>query len=275
MFMENRFVYVDLNKTGTVAVLNALEHLGFVPLSNRHHEKPKAEDIAGRTVLATIRDPWSYYLSLWGYGVKHKTFSGPYRSLTSYAPFKARGVSVNRISGTVSILTYLYRSIFEDWSLNKQLLYGSMSPECFQSWLVKLLNRKTSTLLSGIYSNSSISKFSGLYTYRYCNLLCMDTKTLHSKKLRSYESLKAWEADACYVDRFIQTRTLANDLTNHLLELKLIDSAEDVAQAFKQAPKNRSISSEENLQKYYTQPLIEAVAERERLLIDKFDYKYG
>lgn len=274
MFLEDRFVYVDLNKTGTVTVLNALSDLGFKPLRNKHHAKPSQEDIAGRAVFATIRDPWSYYLSLWGYGVKHGNLSGPYRALTEFAPLKSRGVRLNPVGGTLSVVPYLVRSVREDWTRNHADFYGAMEPDHFRRWLRKVMDPRTAPLLSGAYSGSSVSRFAGLYTYRYCNLLCMDNDTLHSRKLRNLEDLKRWEADACYVDRFIQTENLNEELSRHLQELGLVADAGQVLAVLPEKGRNVSVGSEKNRNRFYTPELVGLVAQREQLLIDKFGYSF-
>lgn len=272
MFLHEDFLYVDLNKTGTVAVEKALGTLGFKPQKYKHHGKPTKADVQSRKVFATIRDPWSFYLSLWAYGVTHATLSGPYTRLTKFNPLGGRGGSINRGAAALSIPTYLAQSLSYDWKTAHERLYGAMEVERFRNWLPIILDPKRATFISGVFSQSGMVRHSGLLTYRYCKLLCFDSATLHSRKLATLDALKAWEEEQCYVDHFVQTANLMPDLIDTLARIGAIGDAEAALTQVGATRSNSTLSSESKLATYYTPELVAAVAERERFLIDKFHY---
>lgn len=273
MYRAKDFIYVDLNKTGTVTVNSLLPQLGFPSVEFKHHSKPPGDLARKMPVIATIRDPWSYYLSLWSFGLKRNKLSGPYNALTKYAPLSGRGFSLNPVAAGLSVLEYLYYARSEDWERNKADYYTSDDPESFRRWLSILFDRRTSIYISGVYGRSALSSFAGLYTYRYCGLLCEDSPLLHSRKLRSYDALVEWEKAHSYVDAFIQTSNLTTDLIRALVQIGMIEDETAALASVEGQHANASRSSEDHLAEFYTPELVQLVADRDRLLVEKFGYK--
>ena len=117
MFLSDKFVYVDLNKTGTCSVMNWLNALNVPKKYAKHHLKPSEYIInSDRIKVATIRDPWSFYLSLWSYGCKKKSKSGPYNSLTEFRLQRSTGWKNARWWALRSVFEYLAFSLNEDYS---------------------------------------------------------------------------------------------------------------------------------------------------------------
>lgn len=273
MFLSDKFVYVDLPKTGTITALKALETLGLPKRSGRHHQKPTPGEIAGRHVFATVRDPWSYYLSIWGYGRKHGRLSGPFNALTRFAPLKGRGASQGRFGAAWSVATYLWKAAGENFDQNKVQYYGDDAPENFRAWLAKILDPGSATLLSGPYSRGPLPAYAGFYTYRFCNMFCHGTERLVGRSLRDLDALQSWEEEMCYVASFIQTRNLVPELIQALAACGAVDDATAALDRVGGTRHNVSVGSEKRIREFYTPELVSAVAERDRLIIEKFGYE--
>lgn len=136
------------------------------------------------------------------------------------------------------------------------------------------MNPKLASLLSGAYYSSRLYSYSGLYSYRFCNLYCADSKTLHSGRLRDLVTLEKWAEENCYIDRFLQTETLASDFRSVMLDQKLttVETLDTVIGAGK--PMNASRSAFANRSDFYDTETRQLVAEHESLIINWFGYEF-
>ncbi|SDY11644.1 hypothetical protein SAMN05444340_103289 [Citreimonas salinaria] len=137
----------------------------------------------------------------------------------------------------------------------------------------KVMHPRYAALLSGAYYASGLHRYAGFYTYRYCNLYCRDERTLHSGRLRDLASLRAFEEANCYIDDFIQTARLTADFVALIERHGWAD--EETARAAI-GEKDRVNTSRKGLTKaehFYDAETADLVAERERLLIDRFGYR--
>ncbi|CUI00283.1 hypothetical protein [Leisingera aquaemixtae] len=275
MFLSDEFVYVDLNKTGSVSVLNWLHALEFPPRQVTHHLKPD-EAIASSGILkfATIRNPWDYYLSLWSYGVKRKRKSGPYLALTRFRPLKSRGYTQNPFRAVCGFVPALLAAARQDWTANLHLYADPNNPDAFRTWLRKVMDPKLAPLLSGAYYSSRLHSHSGLYSYRFCNLYCAGSKTLHSGHLRDPQSLAEWAEENCYIDRFLHTESLAADFRSVMIDHRLAraETLDTVIGAGK--PMNASRSAAAKRSDFYDMETRQLVADRESLIINRFGYEF-
>lgn len=275
MFLSNDFVYVDLNKTGSVSVLNWLHGLELPQRYVKHHLKPDDAIISSNILkFATIRNPWDYYLSLWSYGVKQKGKSGPYLALTRFRPFKSRGYTQSPRGAISGFVPSLLTAACQNWQENLQLYSDPNNPEAFRKWLHKMMDPKMASMLSGSYYSSRLYRYSGFYTYRFCNLYCSDDKTLHSGRLRDQISLEKWAQENCYIDNFMHTETLAADfraimLGHRLADAKTLDAVIGVGK-----PMNASRPASARRSDFYDTETRQLVAERERLIISRFGYEF-
>ncbi len=275
MFLSDEFVYVDLNKTGSVSVLTWLHALEVPQRHVKHHLKPD-EAIISSDILkfATIRNPWDFYLSLWSYGVKQKRKSGPYLALTRFRPLKSRGYTQNPRGAILGFVPALLAAARQDRKANLQLYSDPNNPEAFRTWLRKLMDPKLASVLSGAYYSSRLFSYSGLYSYRFCNLYCADNKTLHSGRLRDSVTLEKWVEQHCYIDRFLHTETLAADFRSVVLDhgIAQAETLDSVIGTGK--PRNASRSATVKRSDFYDMETRQLVAERESLIVNRFGYEF-
>ena len=184
MFIAKNFIYVELPKTATTTVNHWLDAL-VVGKREGKHNKPVKEHFSGQhKFIATIRNPWDWYLSLWSFGCKRRHRSGPYKAFTQWRPFSlAHGFRNNPYSAGLGVTTRFLKGMFYDFKANKDLYADINDPERFRRWLRLILDNRNAWLLSGNYAYSSVSGFSGHLSFSYARLYCKNTDALCSRKL--------------------------------------------------------------------------------------------
>jgi len=137
------------------------------------------------------------------------------------------------------------------------------------------MDPKLASLFSGAYYSSRLHRHSGFYSYRFCNLYCVDGETLHSGRLNDLETLEKWVERTCYIDRFLNTGTLASDFRSIILEHGLAEAEALDAVIGEGKPMNSSRSaSSARRSNFYDTETRQLVADRERLIIDRFGYAF-
>ena len=72
MFVSDQIVFIELQKTGSTHVRHLLTGLLGGSLKGKHNA-PTPEILArGTPILGSVRNPWSWYVSLWTYGCQKK-----------------------------------------------------------------------------------------------------------------------------------------------------------------------------------------------------------
>ena len=85
MFVSDKLVYLQMQKTASTHIAKTLA--AVVGGEQHLQHKRLAIDPAGRLVVASIRNPWSWYVSLWAYGCRGGGGeSGLYNQVTAGAP---------------------------------------------------------------------------------------------------------------------------------------------------------------------------------------------
>lgn len=274
MFLSEKFVYVDMAKTGTVSVLNWLKGLEVEPTAFRHHLKPSPEIIESDVFkFGTVRDPWSFYRSVWSYGCKHQTKSGVYNSLVGFRPLKSRGFKLNRVGAVRSVGPSIFAALRQDYKKNRELYEDASDPERFNVWLEKIMSPSMAALLSGSYYSSGVYKFSGRYTYLFCRLYSRNAEVLHRGDIKTFDMLSEWHRRSCYIDAFLHSHSLTDDFRTVMVEQGFASEADVARVQTEVGTLNVSASPKRPLKDFYTPRTSALVAERERLMIDKFGYK--
>jgi hypothetical protein len=80
MFVSDRLVYLELHKTGCSHIRSLLNEILPGELRPIHLQAPHDLFTAGRMFLGSVRSPWSWYTSLWGFGCDSK--GGVFGSVT-------------------------------------------------------------------------------------------------------------------------------------------------------------------------------------------------
>ena len=120
---------------------------------------------------------------------------------------------------------------------------------------------------------SSLSDFAGLMTYRYSSLFIEDFfQPNNFKKIRNISDLSNLDSQNNILDFIIHTENLEADLIRVLTESGYpLD--QEIKQAIHQHADNRiNTSQHEKYVYYHDQETINLIAEKDRLIIEKYGY---
>lgn len=273
MFVHDRFVCLQLQKCASVRIGEILrEHVGGQ--MRGHHERIDIP-LGDRKVIASIRDPWSWYVSLWAFGCKG---SGGVRYRLTEPPARARSLprSLLRARANERPLAEAVRD-FDAWRRRDpsswEPLYADVDdPELFRAWLRRVLDPAPARVLDPHYGSSGVARVAGLLTWRYLRLYVRDLSALHARSRRSYEDLVALDQRENVCTYIMRIDRLAEEL---LAALAAVGCPPDDAQreAIVAAAGVRSnVSRHRPSVEYYDAPTVALVAERERLIVDKHGY---
>ena len=69
MFVTDKLVYLQLQKTGCTHIVRLITELvGGELVGRKHGRLEKGFALEGRKIVGSVRDPWSWYVSLWAFG---------------------------------------------------------------------------------------------------------------------------------------------------------------------------------------------------------------
>ncbi|MSQ67846.1 MAG: hypothetical protein EXR83_06585 [Gammaproteobacteria bacterium] len=272
MFQSNELIYMALQKTGSTHISGVLAQL-FQGVWHGKLTGATAEQI--RTTpffLSSIRNPWEWYLSLWTYGVGGE--GGLRKRLTQRNLLRAVGAPVNA-SGAWrrgrSRLLSLRDELSKDIPAWRAGYVSSDNQAAFRTWLGMILDPRNARALGEGYGDSLSAPWYGFMTHRYCLLCCQGLQRLSTPStIASYADLVRFEQDNCYIHQFVRQEALPETLSAALEHVRALTPAERAlilgAQRTNKSVRALSITD------YYTADLIDLVARRDRLIVEKFGY---
>lgn len=204
---------------------------------------------------------------MWAYGCDRK--GGLYSSVVRKT-LKIRGLgwTVN-FRAALAILLKCYRRKPEAW----RAVYRNVKDASqFRTWLRMVHSPQHNFDLGEGFGPIPLSKFCGLFTYRYIMLTCLfkgEAGVLWA--IRDYDQLRDLDTVKCFVDRFIRNEKLETDLYTALVDLGLTLGL-TITEDSLSIPWLNPSSRRDGLQYYYDQETAEIVAERDRLILEKFAY---
>ena len=139
-------------------------------------------------------------------------------------------------------------------------------------WLKLMYNPSRNKDFFEGYSESSISEFAGLMTYRYCYFFMKDFfQTKNFKGIKTFEELRKFDKINNILDFIIKTESLENDFIQ-MLEKSGYDLDEETKNQIRKGGKT-NVSKHNKASYYYDEETINLVAEKEKLVIEKYNYK--
>lgn len=244
MFVSEKIVFIELHKTGCTHILGILKELLDGELIGKHNQASPDLFTEGRVFLGSVRDPWEWYTSLWAYGCDKKGLL--YYRLTWRSDDRKK-----------------WRNTYRDVN----------DANAFREWLSMIHDPRYANDIGEGYSNCSVNRFCGLMTFRYLNLFCI--KLGESEKLNelsSFEKIKDYEGRNCFINHFIRNENLVNDLFLGLENFGQPISNEIKLTAMSK-PKTNSSSRKHAPEYYYDIASEQLIAQRERVIIEKFKYQ--
>ena len=294
MLISEKLIFVELQKTGSTHIKGLLRKL-LGGENDGKHNVPTPEQIdSGRKFVASVRNPWSWYLSLWSYGCLQK--GELFERLTNEKKWRkmlekegseadaeadaaedkadaeadaAEGGAEGKAKGKKDT------SLPANFTPERARSFWYADPdnaEAFREWLQAVLaTRPLRKVLETGFGKSPISRVGGLMTFRYFTLCTRNGENV-DKSVSTLEALQKYDQENCFIDYFVRNESLAEDL------IKAIDGCGvplDDAQRkqIREAKKTNVSSRPHGPEYYYDKASIQLIARREKFIIEKFSYK--
>ena len=268
MYLSKDLCYLELHRTGSVHILKLLEKYfpdgKKIGMHNRANEEIYSSKIF---FLGSIRNPWDWYVSLWGKGCDG--WGELYTRLTS------KKIYFNRLGLKTKpwLSPYIFLQQFtkplKKWN---EVFSDSKNPKNFRSWLKLFLNERIYDDGSG-YALSSIHNFSGQLTYRYLCLFSKKTDQLFNNSITNFENLKHFDTYQNILNYIIKSEILEDNFIEFLnmLNIKIDLNEKKLINSLTRTNKS---SRKSNFLEYYDQECIDIVGKKEKLIIDKYNYDF-
>lgn len=257
MIEYEKFIYLDMYKTGSTYVVSLLNRLmPTKPVrSFRHAPLTRGRPFnwkQGKYAFATVRNPWDWYVSMWAYSIQQPNvlFFRDVRSVLG--PEEA-----------------------------KKLFDPENPKESFAIWL-KSINDPVflkKVMTGHPYSRSSVNRFLGFYSYRFIRVTTPHPALfLHRWYMWNTSRAIAHQKRWAIYDRVFKSETLTEDFSDFVLENQercgFKPNARGILKRNAPTPKNTSNRTLRSYRDYYTPELRDLVAKRDRLLIELFGYEF-
>lgn len=270
MFVSDRLIYLQLYKTGCTHIEYLLKGLMSCQYHQKHSRIPSDFDLKGRAIVGSIRNPWDWYISLWGFGCDRK--GGLYKRLTT-RKIKGNGLvgSVRNVSlqDRFRVLLAQINKPIEMW---QDVYSDSRDAERFRRWLKMLFSSENKYQLGDGYAISPISSYAGLLSYYYVQLFSRNHSDLFSQKIGDFQKLEEFDLKNNLLTHVIRMEALEDDF---LKVMKAIgyEISNEQEQKIRASGKTNSSSRERSIDYYYDRETLDLVAEKERLVIQKYGYQ--
>lgn len=209
MFLTNEYCYVDMNKTGTVYVNNFLKKINN-DYYFKHHEIPSDKVIESNIIkFGTIRDPFSWYVSLWSYGCLKKQYSGIYNNFTKLKIFGSYGNVHNKFKA-LFIKNTAYMKLRLNYDI-EQLYSNPNNILMFRKWLKIVLSDDFAPIVDYPFWNSNLYRYCGLYSKQMIKFYFKNHK-INQGKINLDKGLSFFLNNNCYIDDFIELNNLEINL---------------------------------------------------------------
>ena len=294
MLISEKLIFVELQKTGSTHIKGLLRKL-LGGENDGKHNVPTPEQIdSGRKFVASVRNPWSWYLSLWSYGCLQKgelferlTNEKKWRKMLDKEESEADAESdaaedkaeadadASEEGAEGKAKGKKDKSLPDNFTPDRARTFWYADPdnaEAFREWLQAVLaTRPLRKVLETGFGKSPISRAGGLMTFRYFTLCTRNGENV-DQSVSTLEALQKYDQENCFIDYFVRNESLAEDLIKALDGCGVpLDDAQ--RKQIREAKKTNVSSRPHGPEYYYDKASIQLVARREKFIIEKFSYK--
>ncbi|SMM97653.1 hypothetical protein SPONL_772 [uncultured Candidatus Thioglobus sp.] len=266
MFKCNELIYIQIQKTACTHIAALLTQLFDGNIIGKHNRASLTEINTTPYFIASMRNPWDWYLSLWTFGVSKR--GGLHERLTQKRwQDLIRSISKNPKNTLQYCLQFLQKDT-QKW----QAVYQSNTDiAAFRQWL-KQIHQPGNDLGEG-YIESGMSQSIGFMSYRYFSLCCQIERwpKMANASLTELDTLKQLDQQYCYIDDFVRQENLENSLIEVLNKVRPLSSQEKLL--IQNSQKTNASLRAFTLNDYYDQYSVDLIANRDKLLIEKFNYQ--
>lgn len=266
MYISDRLVYLELEKTGSTHVIRMLRKLEEGGVIEGKHNRASPELLkSGRAMMGSIRNPWDWYVSQWGFGCESQ--GGLFLRQTGMG-ISGYGMREHPYFALRSILHQPWKPI-KKW----QYVYEDIKdPERFRLWLAMMFDPAHKQDIGNGYGHSNLSAFAGYFTYSYLYLYSRNIAGLYDSSMRHEGDVCVFDQQQNMLDYMIRNEYLDEDLIQAIGELGIVLDDEKHAMLSTAFRTNES-ARERDLSFYYDQYSLDLVAERESFIIAKYAYE--
>lgn len=260
-------MYIQLQKTGCSHVARALKKIspgGQMEM----HTRPTREILeSGRLIAGSVRNPWDWYVSMWGYGCDGK--GALFDRLTGRPRLLGQGYRRSLKGGLLN----LYYDLRRDSGFWRELYSDPGSPRLFREWLRALLDSDRSMEIGEGYSTSPLRRFAGLYTFRYCRLFHDTEEHLYDDSVRDAASLELADREHNCVRHMIMTENIVDGIVE-MLRKSGVDVTDELRTEIGSMERTNPSSRKEDYTFYYDEYTSGLVADRDSLIVKKHGYGF-
>lgn len=268
MFVSDRIVFLELQKTGCTHIRNLLREIVGGQFVFRHNQAEPHLFTGNRFFLGSIRDPWEWHVSLWAYCCDGK---GDLFKNVSTTGIRVRDLGWRKAPFSVLLDVLGSRP---NWHAKAWMrtFRDVDDPGAFREWLRMLHDETYWRDVGEGYWSCPLNRFAGLLTYRYMRLFTARKRQLGTlRKVSTPEQLAAHERQHCFINYFIRNESLETDLLR-ALRLADIDVPPKVAAELLARPKTNTSSKKRGPHYYYDDETEALVGKRDRFIVEKFGY---
>jgi hypothetical protein len=268
MFVSDRIVFVELQKTGCTHIRRLLKEIVGGELIDKHNQAAPRLFTGDRFFLGSIRNPWDWYVSHWAYGCDGKG-TVFFNVTTEGWRGRGRGWKKHPYQTLADFLQSRPNRHAQEW---RRTYRDANDPGAFRQWLHMLHDEAYWPDLGEGYWKCPLSRFAGLLTYRYMKLFtCKEGDLGALKAVSTPEQLAAHEKNRCFIDYFVRNERLESDLLD-ALALAHVDVAQETLAEIRSRPKTNTSSKKHGAKYYYDSASEDLVGRRERFIVEKFGY---
>jgi len=265
MLVSDKLIFLELHKTGCTHTRNIFSKIPSVGGErfgnhNGYYNSSKSTlntiNFFAKEKIGTIRNPWSWYVSLWAFGCMKK--GGLYHQLTSKNGYtlKKKIKNPERIFYPSKYWEKLYEDPFNESN--------------FRTWLQMLLT-KNRIPVSNNYKNFAISKTIGFLTFRAIQLYTRNSKQ-SLLKLNTLEEVTKFYDQNNYMDVIIKNEQIESYFIENSEKYELsIPEMKSVLNSF---PQKSNASKHHPYKSYYDSKTQDLVAQKDAWVIKKFKYNF-
>lgn len=271
--MAGDLVFLELQKTGGSHIRRLLERFLDGKPEGKHNRV--TQGYSEKYLIGSIRNPWDWYVSLWAYGVSGK---GAIRSrsckgidFSYYHRMLPKSMGKNWLTPREFVLSFYHDAAkpVQEW----QRTYEDYSePALFQAWLKLVLDPKRRFDIGEGFGFSPLSAHAGLMTYRYFRLFTLGDGVFKDKRMSDFDTIAEFDQEFNIIKCMIHTESLEEDFIQVLNQIGLPLSDEQLRDIRSKEVEKTNVSKRKSAGFYYDEETLELVRERDRYLVEKYDY---
>ncbi|MET0103937.1 MAG: hypothetical protein ABW072_02205 [Sedimenticola sp.] len=276
MYVSDKLIYLELHKTGCSHIRRLLETIIPGQIVGKHNRWTDGDTHC--SFIGSIRNPWSWYVSLWAFGCQQK--GALYNTLTRNRLKLGfhTGQMIGELKNSSGFPIHTFKAFSSSLSKNterwKAVYQDQNNAEQFRAWLKMLYDPSRLYESGASYSSSSIANLAGIMTYRYLWLHCKDISPLRKPHaLTCYHDIYEFDNTENLLDAVIKQESLEPDLIQALRQVGYSLSNREI-EMIMQGEKNKTNKSKHHpTSYYYDTETIDLIADKDRLIIEKYGYK--